>query len=210
MPDKIFLCGTVRNCEPHLDNVFKNIQGIVDMYVDFRIIIAFDQSDDNSLIKLEHYKNKFGDKMDIIQNPNSLSEIKTENISNARNAIIRKIREYIDSGFDIVEWKHFIMMDMDDICSYCMNRDVFTRALIKSDKWDAVSFNRVVYYDLWALSIDPFIYSCWGWKDPDSGVEMLRSYITDKLQNTSLDDYVECRSAFGGFAIYKTDKFIDC
>jgi hypothetical protein len=91
-----------------------------------------------------------------------------------------------------------------------MDLNVFKRAMIKSDKWDSVSFNRIFYYDIWALSIDQFIYSCWGWNNPDEVVEMTRSYITDKLNNTSLDEYVECRSAFGGFAIYKTAKFIDC
>ena len=208
--EKVFVCGTVRNCEQHLDACFHNIKRIIEKYADFRIIISFDKSDDKSLLKLVKYKHEFGDKMDLIINRNTLSNIRTENISNARNLIIHRIRKYIESGFDMNKWKYFIMMDMDDVCSHYMDYDVITRAFIKSDRWDSVSFNRPGYYDLWALSIDSFIYSCWGWRDPMNVVEVMRSYIVEKMNQTSLDDYVECQSAFNGFAIYKTAKFIDC
>jgi hypothetical protein len=182
----------------------------VELFADFRIIIAFDKSDDKSLVKLVQHKHELGDKMDIIINRNHLSNIRTENISNARNSIMRNIRDKINSGYSIEEWKYFIMMDMDDVCSHCMDLDVFKRAMINSEKWDSVSFNRIGYYDLWALSIDSFVYSCWGWHNPFEVVEIMREYIVNKLDQSSPDDFIECRSAFNGFAIYKTDKFIDC
>jgi len=208
--DKIFVCGAVRNCEKHLDAVFHNIKRIIEIFKDFRIIMAFDRSDDKTLLKLVQYKHEYGEKMDIILNRNPLSHIRTVNISNSRNSIIHNIRDKLNSGFNIAEWKYFIMMDMDDVCSNYMDLEVITRALIKSDKWDSVSFNRTDYYDLWALSIDSFVYSCWGWHNPTEVVEIMRKYIVDKLDQTSLDDYLECQSAFNGFAIYKTEKFIDC
>jgi hypothetical protein len=208
--EKIFVCGTVRNCEPYLDACFRNIKRITDKYADFRIIISFDVSEDKSLITLIKYKHEFGDKMDIIINRIPRSHKRTENISNARNLIIRNMRDKFSSGFDMNEWKYFIMIDMDDVCSHYMDYDVITRAFLNSDKWDTVSFNRPGYYDLWALSIDSFIYGCWGWHNPFEVVEIMRSHIIEKLKNTPLDEYVECRSAFNGFAIYKTAMFIDC
>jgi hypothetical protein len=99
---------------------------------------------------------------------------------------------------------------MDDICSGNMDIDVLKRAMDKPDKWDSISFNREGYYDIWALSIDSYIYSCWGWYNPIIAVNKTKAYIIDKLKNTPPDELVECRSAFNGFAVYKTEKFINC
>ena len=207
---KIFLCGTVRNCGPHLDSVFCNIKSLVALFSDFRVIVAYDESHDDSMFKLTRFKEELGEKMDIIVNRSRLSSIRTENISNARNLILKTIREKIAADCCIEEWKYFVMMDMDDVCSSCMDLNVFMRALKNSDAWDSVSFNRNGYYDLWALSITPFVYSCWGWERPREVVEIMRSYIIQKLDEIPANTYLACRSAFNGFAVYKTKKFIDC
>lgn len=202
----IHICGTVRNSELYLDDVFSNIKKLANLFADFHIIIAFDISEDKTLLKLTNYKHEFGDKMDILLNRNRLSPRRTENISNARNACLTKMRERTEKhGSD-----YFIMIDMDNVSSGSMNLDVFRRAMDKSDQWDSVSFNRYGYYDLWALSIDKYVYSCWGWNTPWQVVEHMRTYIIDKLSKVPADEFVECRSAFNGFAVYRTSKFLDC
>jgi glycosyltransferase involved in cell wall biosynthesis len=210
LESKIFICGTVRNCEPHLDSVFVNIDSVTTLFVDYHIIIAFDESNDKSLLKLARQKQKYGDKMDILVNRNPLSQIRTQNISNARNAILNKIRERISGGFNIEEWQYFAMMDMDDVCSKPIQLDALRGVMDRADQWDSVSFNRSAYYDLWALSIDKYVYSCWGWLSPWEVVEHMRKYIVDKLSKIPADQFVECRSAFNGFAVYRTLKFLDC
>ena len=204
---RIFICGTVRNCEPHLDAVFSNISRLAELFADFRIIVAFDLSRDKTLLKLTQQKMKFGDKLDILVNRNPLSPRRTENISNARNSCLNRMRELIGSGFPS---DYFIMIDMDGVSEGPMNLDVFKRAMNRSDQWDSVSFNRHGYYDLWALSIDEYVYSCWGWYSPVEVVEYMRTYIIDKLSKVPADEFVECQSAFNGFAVYRTAKFIDC
>ena len=200
----IYICGAARNCEPYLDAVFSNITRITELFADFHIIIAFDVSEDETLSKLMQYKEKFEGKMDVLVNHNPLSSRRTENISNARNSILNKIRERESPS------EYFIMMDMDSACSGPMNLDVFKRAMERSDKWDSVSFNRYGYYDLWALSIDKYIYSCEGWHVHWQVVEHMREYIVDKLSKIPADEFAECRSAFNGFAVYRTAKFLDC
>jgi hypothetical protein len=204
---RVFICGTTRNCEHYIDNVFGNIHKIVDLFADFRIIIAFDVSEDATLLKLTQHKRVLGEKMDIIVNRNERSSIRTENISNGRNTCLHKMREAIESGFHA---NYFIVMDMDDVCSGPMGLDVFKRAMDKNDKWDSISFNREGYYDIWALSIDEYVYSCWGWHCSWEVVDHTKKYIIDKLSKTPKDELVECRSAFNGFAIYKTDMFLNC
>lgn len=203
----IFICGAARNCEPHLDAVFSNITRTAELFADFHIIIAFDVSEDETLSKLMQYKEKFEGKMDVLVNQNPLSSRRTENIANARNACLSKMRQLIGPG---MESEYFIMMDMDSACSGPMNLDVFKRAMCRSDQWDSVSFNRYGYYDLWALSIDKYIYSCEGWHVHWQVVEHMREYIVNKLSKIPADEFAECRSAFNGFAVYKVSKFIDC
>ena len=76
------------------------------------------------------------------------------------------------------------------------------------DDWDSVSFNKPVYYDIWALSIKPFYLSCAHIGDC-AGTAMSK-YIINILNNAKKDDLIECASAFGGFAIYRTNKFLNC
>ena len=203
----VFICGTVRNCEQYLDTVFNNIKLLTDLFADFRIIIAYDKSDDKSLLKLVNQKSNYSDKMDILINKDPMYHHRTMNISKARNACLNKMHEHINAGFSA---EYFIVVDMDDVCSSNMNIDVLKRAMIKQDKWDSISFNREGYYDIWALSIDSYIYSCWGWYNPLIAVNKTKTYIIDKLKKTPPDELVECRSAFNGLAVYKTAKFINC
>ena len=202
---KIFICGTVRNCERYLDDVFNNIRLIASLFSDVHIIIAYDESCDQSLLKLTQYKREYGGKMDILLNRCALSHIRTQNISNARNTIINKMRE-----LNANEHPYFIMMDMDDVCSNLPNLDVIRRALKCEHLWDSISFNRKDYYDIWALSIMPYIYSCWGWYGSQQVVDLTRRYIIDKLNNVPAGELLACRSAFNGFAIYKTNPFLKC
>ena len=76
------------------------------------------------------------------------------------------------------------------------------------EDWDSVSFNRNNYYDIWALSINPYYLSC-AHIGGDAGIAMSK-YIINLLNNANKDDLIPCASAFNGFAIYRTDKFVNC
>lgn len=207
---QLFICGTARNCEPYLDAVFGNIQKLADLFQDFRIIIAFDNSSDKTLLKLIQYKQIYGDKMDIFINKNPLSKHRTQNICNARNTYLSHMNHLNHKCNGEHAAKYFIALDLDDVCASEMDLEVFKRAMEREDKWDSVSFNRTGYYDIWALSIDEYVYSCWGWLSPWEVVEHTKQYIIDKLDKIPADDFAECMSAFNGFAIYKTAVFLNC
>jgi hypothetical protein len=200
----VFICGAARNCEQYLDDAFQSIRKIQSMFANTHIIIAYDDSNDKTLLKLTQQKQVYGDKMDILINRNPLSWIRTENIANARNSILQRMREVGgDSPF-------FIMMDMDNACNTEPNLDLIRRTFQTSDKWDAISFNRPNYYDIWALSIKPYIYSCWGWRNAHEVVQITRKYIIEKLCSLPSGELLECQSAFNGFGIYKSDPFLKC
>jgi len=197
----IYICGCVKNCGIFLPYIFDNMLKISKLFNNYKILIAYDESKDDSLNILTEMKLIYN--MEIILN-NHKSYINTKNISDARNSIINfMIKEDDDS------YKYFIMMDCDDVCSKPMDIDILNKYLSRDD-WDGLSFNLNDYYDIWALSIDDYILSCWHWgQKSNEVVNIMRSYVKNKLLNNP-SDLIECYSAFNGFSIYKKDKFLNC
>jgi hypothetical protein len=102
------------------------------------------------------------------------------------------------------------MMDMDDVCSGNININVLEKYINNDSSWDSLSFNRRNYFDIWALSLDIYLLSCWHFPGGFDIVNRIKSYVNEKLSKLKPDDLLECFSAFNGFAIYKKDKFTGC
>ena len=212
-PIKSYICGCAYNVGPFLSNVLKNIQALCGSFNDYYIVISYDDSQDNTLELLEKFMIKHPGKMKIIKGNNQLGEIRTQNIANARNKILDTIREVNLKCFD-----YFIMMDMDDVNSVKMNLNVLN-TFIESERkeeplpWDSLSFNRVIYYDLWALSIEPYTFSCNHYNNVRKVKHLMVQRVKDAMGQSILQDpnhgLVPCISAFNGFAIYRTKKFIN-
>ena len=208
---RTFICGCVKNNETYLENVFNNIDQICNNVDDYYIIIAYDVSNDKSLDILLEKRVKYENKMDIIINSEPLTKIRTQNIANARNLILDKIKS-LNKGFE-----YFIMMDMDDVCSEKINIDVFNYVMNKEKttplEWDALSFNRNHYYDIWALSIYPYTFSLFHYSSINTIRKKMHDYLKRQLLQCAYKDkndgLLRCISAFNGFAIYRTSKFID-
>ena len=201
---KTYICGCVRNCYQYLSNIFKNIEKIGELFDEYIIIISFDSSSDLSLDFLKEKENILKN-FYLLVNENPLTDSRTINISNARNSILNKIIELNNIDYD-----YFIMLDCDDVCSGFLNIDVLNKYLNRND-WDSLSFNRQFYYDMWALSYDPYIYSCWHWTPHcHDYIYKSRIELIQKFNNMNDDELFECYSAFNGFAIYRKNKFINC
>jgi len=97
-------------------------------------------------------------------------------------------------------------MDCDDRCAKNMNIELLPYYL-GQDTWDSLSFNHPDgYYDSWALSKIPYVISCHHFSDNGIGIR----YINRIIKKTPKNKLIKCISAFNGFAIYKTHKFINC
>jgi hypothetical protein len=132
-------------------------------------------------------------------NKNPLAKYRTHNIANARNRCMDLIRE------KFADYEYFIMMDCDDVCSKTPNTSVIKSYLIRDD-WDSLSFNKTPYYDVWAFSKYPYVLSCHHFHStPKWG-----QFIKKMFNNSKPGNLIPCLSAFNGFAIYRTPKFIDC
>ena len=195
------ICGPVKNCGPYLKKVLANIEKICSLFDDYKIVIYYDDSNDNTLELLKEYQNH-NSRLFIYINKEELSQYRTFRIAKGRNMCLSYIKE------NHTNFPYFIMMDMDCVNSKGKVNVEPIKKILNRDDWDAVSFNKPVYYDLWALSIKPFYLSCH--HIGDSAGKKMYEYITNILQNANKDDLIPCASAFSGFAIYRTNKFVNC
>jgi len=200
---KCCICGTVKNCGPYLDKVFENIEKIGSLFDDYKILLYYDTSEDDTLNKINNYQNKNA-KLLFHINKNHLLKHRTYNISRGRNFCLRYIRN------NLPDYEMFIMMDMDDVNCKEVNLEPLRNSLQRED-WDALSFNTSpYYYDIWALSIKPYYLSFFAFKKTEEMSQTMMEYVTEKLKIVETGNLLPCASAFNGFAIYRTKKFLNC
>jgi hypothetical protein len=203
---KCCICGTVKNCGPYLVKVLQNIDKISALFDEHSIIFAYDNSSDNSLELLENYKNtklntNTNTKVIIDINRDPVSEFRVYNIAKARNKCLDIIRA------NFVSYDYFIMIDCDDVSTNDVNLEPLQYYLEDGlDGWDGLTFNKQNYYDLWALSKFPYSYSCMHFKN----WQAWGPFIENIIKQTPPKTLIPCLSAFNGFGIYKTNKYINC
>lgn len=199
-----FIVGCARNCARYITPVFENIRQISSLFRDTRVIISYDISQDNTLDILRAEEARTPN-MEILTHTNPLSSIRTERIANARNRLIQRMKALYRKG-----WDYFIVLDLDDVCSTPINVENIRKYLGRTD-WDALSWNREEYYDIWALSYSPYVVSCWNWGEHSCNiVDFMRQDIQLRLGKCGEDELFVCHSAFNGIALYRTVKFLDC
>ena len=228
----IGLC--VYNNERGLPSVLSNIVKISQskLFDKITVVAFYDASADKSYSILESFKNQHsksgpGFSHELIETviiSNHKKEIRmsfgnasrvidksrTMRIANARNEILNYMRFAHKRG---QVNKYFIMMDSNEYaCVGQINIDTLRSAIQRSDEWDSISFDREAgYYDYWALSFDPHIYSFFHLQNKNETRQVMIASFATKL-NASRDsqDLIPVYSAFNGFAVYKTNMFLNC
>lgn len=201
---KCCICGTARNCGQYLDKVFENIEKIGELFDDYKIMIFYDPSNDNTLDKLKSYQLK-NDRVCLYVNKQLISEYRTHRLAYGRNYCLNYAK-----SLDLDVYPFFIMMDLDDVNCKQVNPEILQNYLHRTD-WDALSFNTSPrYYDMWALSIYPYCFSYIHYKNTTSyNCFVIQDYVERKLNKLNEGELLRCISAFNGFSIYRTNKFLN-
>ena len=196
------ICGPVKNCAPYLDKVFENIEKIGSLFDDYKIIIYYDKSKDNTLQKLKEYQNR-NPRLQLYVNNKPVSPFRTHNIAIARNFCLNFVRNNKE------RFPYFIMMDFDDV--NCKNLNVEPlRNSLKREDWDALSFNTTPkYYDIWGLSIYPYCFSYNHFEENVKNYNIIQNYVSALLSKLPPNGLLPCISSFNGFSIYRTNKFLN-
>jgi hypothetical protein len=182
--------------------VFENIEKIGSLFDDYKIIIYYDKSRDNTLQKLKEYQNR-NPRLQLYVNNKPVSPFRTHNIAIARNFCLNFVRNNKD------RFPYFIMMDFDDV--NCKNLNVEPlRNSLKREDWDALSFNTTPkYYDIWGLSIYPYCFSYNHFEENVKNYNIIQNYVTTLLSKLPPNGLLPCISSFNGFSVYRTNKFLN-
>jgi hypothetical protein len=197
------ICGTVKNCGKYLSKVLTNMEKIGNIFDDYKIIIYYDKSNDNTLNILKQYQ-QTNSKFLFYVNKTPISKFRTHNLAIARNFCLDFVKREKD------KYPFFIMMDCDDVNCKEVNTDILKKYLYLNS-WDALSFNSVPkYYDIWGLSVYPYCFSYNHFENNVKYYSIIQEYVDKLLKIASKDNkLVECISSFNGFSIYKTNKFLN-
>jgi len=215
---KCCFCMCVYNNEDGLPAVLQNIMKLRTLFSESRIVAAYSSSKDASLSILQAHGTEviivppYRQKTQFTFSPTMLAKPtianRTARIADARNCLLQHIRKsYSDYEF-------FVMIDANNYsCVGEVNLDSLS-SVLQRDDWDSVSFHRGGgYYDMWALSYAPYIYSFQHFTDIKLVIAEMRKHFHFLLM-----DYITSRptelipvySSFNGFAIYRTPKFLNC
>lgn len=202
---KCCICGPVKNCGKFLDKVFKNIEKIGEIFDDYKIIIYYDKSSDDTLEKLKKYK-LLNNRLEFFVGNKPISIYRTHRIAHARNVCLN----FVTKNVDINEYPFFIMMDFDDVNHKNVKPEILKKYLTRTD-WDGLSFNTTPkYYDIWGLSIYPYCFSYNHFQHNSiHNYNTIQNYITAKLNALKPGELLKCISSFNGFSIYRTSKFLN-
>ena len=196
------ICGTVKDCAQYLERVLANMEKIGTGFDEYVIILCYDDSTDNTLKILSDYVEKNSRIRLLINTIPVQNGGRTHKTAHTRNHCLKHIREYFS------EYKYFIMMDCDHACALPVNLDVLEKNL-KRTEWEGLSFNSSgTYYDLWALSLKHLVYSCWHFSQPKTH-KIYEEAIQNLFRTCPPGELISVYSAFNGFAIYRTCKFIN-
>ena len=195
------ICGPVKNCAPYLNKVLSNMEKLGSLFNDYKILIYYDESIDDTLQILKNYQST-NSKMLLYVNSKPVSQFRTHNIAAARNFCLKYVKQ------NIAHFPYFIMMDMDDVNCKELNLEPLQNSLKRED-WDALSFNTTpAYYDIWGLSIWPY---CFSYNHFENNVEfytIMQNYVRQLLEKLKPGDLLPCISSFNGLSIYRTKKFL--
>ena len=195
------ICGPVKNCGPYLKKVLQNIEKMGSLFDNYKIILYYDHSTDNTLQILKEYQ-QTNPKMMFYVNKKPISRFRTHNIAIARNYCLHFVKKNKE------KFPFFIMMDLDDVNCKEVKIDIL-RKYLKREDWDALSFNTSPkYYDIWGLSIYPYCFSYNHFENNVKNYNIIQNYVTSLLNKLPNGKLLPCISSFNGFSIYRTNMFL--
>ena len=204
MTDSCVICLCVYNSEQYLPKVLEVVDKTAELFEDYKIVFAYDDSGDKSGDILLNYT-KREPNAEIITGDRDPLKPRVFNIATARNNCLNYIKNL---DFQPI---YFIMIDANYSVQTKFRPYILRKHLEESENWDALSFNRKKYYDEWALSFGNYKISIWHLDDKirDSYRENMRKALADGFKKIGKNNYLPVDSAFCGFGIYKTHIFIN-
>jgi|TARA_Y100000816_G_scaffold291197_1_gene281829 hypothetical protein len=199
------ICTTLYQSEEYLDAYFRNLDRLTEWITakgcTWTIVFCYSESPDATFSMMEKYcatRKNF-----VYMESPRLAKYRSVDIAVGRNQQMRLLHEYFH---DITDY--MIVMDANYINFEELCTDTLDHAMSLRHEWDAISFQRQEYYDIWALSYDPYYLSCWSFEY--ECIDTMKKDLVHRLQKLGKNELMDCVSAFCGFALYAYPKFRNC
>lgn len=200
LPYNVVIVGCARNIDKYLDKTKNKLLMLKSLFIQSRIIIYENDSDDTTLDILKKWEEE--KLIELITEKNVIG-IRTERLAHGRNILYK---EAIKNDFDL-----YIVIDLDDVI-LDLSEDGIKSCFEMKEDWGMVGANQKgLYYDLWALrTFDDWMpFDCYGdcFKTEADEDFCVKSRFRNISQNT---EPINVKSCFGGFGIYKKKYIHDC
>jgi hypothetical protein len=206
----IVLCGCVKNAEKYITSNIELFHRMGQQFGNYQIIILENNSNDNTRIILQQYKQHNNNIHLILEQPMQ-NKKRTEIIAHCRNQLLNYVKKYF-AKFD-----YLIMMDMDDMLFEKQPDKTLYTCFANDDlHWNAQFANYIPnYYDIWAYREKGILETdCWLDCEiakrqglPQKWCEYHYVYKFSKFIHPQLPP-IMVQSAFGGLGIYNLQHLI--
>jgi hypothetical protein len=199
---KVVFAGITRNNAPDLAITIKTIEYIGSFFIDYRVIIFENDSNDGTKQILTNWKTN-NPKINVISEDYSIQKRPSNKfLAGARNKYIKALQDKQYTEFDMA-----ILIDMD--MAFGIDIRGIQDSFAKIDAWDAVCSNGIFkstgeMWDAFAFRNDEFPY--------DTHIPGYWDQLLPKIQKVYPvgSNLAPVHSCFGGLAIYKKASIASC
>ena len=144
--------------------------------------------------------------------PKIASDFKTHRIAFGRNALLKRVHEFVSERQQDTSNVFVVMMDVDEVNRSPFNMKTFGCVIHNHSMWDGVSFRREPFHDIRSLRYEPYVMNHDYALVRNNTVALktidtVRDDITRKLTKST---FVTVDSAFSGLAIYRYNSILNC
>ncbi|CAF3847368.1 unnamed protein product [Adineta steineri] len=203
-------CRDVARFLPHFR---QNIETILSIFKDYRLLLGESDSADDTLTYLNKWSSTNSKVLTYTYGnlTKTYSTRRSDRIAYCRNHLLNTIRE----KQWISQAQFLLILDADINANPILSLDSFlTNFHYNLNEWGAMTASQTIrYYDIWALRSTVVNYDCWKEisKYPQYSNLASKIYIDVHTKPIPKDyNLIPVQSAFGGFAIYQTRYLTNC
>jgi hypothetical protein len=202
----VYIVGALKGSgvwEGQLHDVYLNVLELAAYWQDYVIVLYADELG-------TQYAQKWNDAKVVILKQDFHHFYRTYRIAHARNALLHKVQDLAKSIMQPLRDSYMIAVDMDGVNEKPYQWDVLHSVMSHRTEWDALTFNREDYYDIWALRYRRFDVNCFGVPADIGGlINIMKADIVRELSR-SASSFYPVFSAFNGLGIYRLSETIGC
>ena len=203
----VIVVGIIKDIEKTLKSDMENLTKALGFFKEVHWFLVESESSDKSARVLSEIK-KSNDNFNYQSLGTSIESkvSRTETMATARNTYLKYLRKHVNKN----EFPYVVIADLNLLNNKLSRNSVLTSW--SNDNWDIVTANQSgPYYDIWALR-----HPLWAPNDCWEHHRFIRNYVrfpesaltfsirSRMLRINKKSNWIKVDSAFGGFAIYKS------